>query len=595
MNLGPSTDIESRNTSLHQMRRPYTGWSLLIAYSLLLIYRAHSNTMGEETAGLFLWKLLNSRGIAGWTSTLVLGALCEFTSCVPVGVGAVLVAPAGSERLRQFSTNLPALGVGTVLTVLISVPRIIAWQHFIAVVGLVPSLGGCFFGTWAAITWLRGWRARFWLLPKVALLSAPAVLCMGITAWLFLEEASLPFEAVRVSPGEKLRLVDLVHRKSPESLKEDEVHILRLTEHDVNLLLSWILSHELLERKAMVRVEQDSISLLLSLPTRFGRGRPSYLNVELAADAGVKDGVLRSRVEYCRIGSVGLPPWLAHSIGPLVTSLLNHDRRMKPVLKAIREMTIGPDSIEVTYVPSDLPAQFAKRLLRPSIASERLLVSTRAQVDHLLLLFATSPSGDPPPSFNLCVKTALALARDRSLQSDVVTENQAAIFALGVLLGHPGIEDFLGPVVSDSDKEEARRILTRVVLHGRSDWTRHFCVSAVLALLSDESISNACGLLKEELDTDAGGSGFSFADLLVGRAGTAFGIRATRDAAAARALQDRLLCGFRMEDVCPQASDLPEGVSAADLQSRYGGLGGEGYQRLLDEIERRVAACAAYR
>jgi len=29
--------------------------------------------------------------------------------------------------------------------------------------------------------------------------------------------------------------------------------------------------------------------------------------------------------------------------------------------------------------------------------------------------------------------------------------------------------------------------------------------------------------------------------------------------------------------------------------SRYGGVGGEGYNRLIEEIERRVVACPAYR
>jgi hypothetical protein len=132
-----------------------------------------------------------------------------------------------------------------------------------------------------------------------------------------------------------------------------------------------------------------------------------------------------------------------------------------------------------------------------------------------------------------------------------------------------------------------------VALHGRSDWTRHFWVSAAIAVLSDKAVSDACGLLKEELDTD--GSGFSFADLLVDRAGTAFGVRATRDQTAARTLQERLVGGFPIEDVCPRADHLPEGVSEADLQLQYGGVGGEGYCRMIAEIERRIATCAVYR
>jgi hypothetical protein len=138
-------------------------------------------------------------------------------------------------------------------------------------------------------------------------------------------------------------------------------------------------------------------------------------------------------------------------------------------------------------------------------------------------------------------------------------------------------------------------MLNGVVLRGRSDWTKHFCVSAAIAVLSNKTMSDAAGLLKEELDADIGGSGFSFADLLADRAGTTFAIRATRDEAAARAIQDRLAGGFRVEEFFPPAADLPEGIPDAELQSYYGGVSGEVYRRLIEEIERRIAACAAYR
>jgi hypothetical protein len=119
-------------------------------------------------------------------------------------------------------------------------------------------------------------------------------------------------------------------------------------------------------------------------------------------------------------------------------------------------------------------------------------------------------------------------------------------------------------------------------------------VSAALTVLTAVAPSNAAGLLKEELDAD-GGSGFSFADLLADRSGTAFAEVATRDEESALAMQERLARGFRVDDFFPSAADLPEGISDAQLQSRYGGVGGAPYRHLTAEIERRVAACAAYR
>jgi hypothetical protein len=60
-------------------------------------------------------------------------------------------------------------------------------------------------------------------------------------------------------------------------------------------------------------------------------------------------------------------------------------------------------------------------------------------------------------------------------------------------------------------------------------------------------------------------------------------------------MQERLAHGFRVDDFFPRADGLPEGIPDAELQSRYGGVGGPLYRRQFDEVERRVSACAAYR
>jgi hypothetical protein len=201
------------------------------------------------------------------------------------------------------------------------------------------------------------------------------------------------------------------------------------------------------------------------------------------------------------------------------------------------------------------------------------------------------PRGDA--RFGAAFETAFASARERSANGSAVEENRAAILALGILLGHRRLEPFVGNVLDGDDRLPARR-LRGAELRGRADWPRHYLVSAALTVLSAEAPSNAIGLLKEELDA-AGGSGFSFADLLADRAGTTFALAATRDEAAAVAMQDRLRDGFVLDDFFPAAADLPEGLQDAELEAQYGGVGGAGYERMTDEIERRVAACAAYR
>jgi hypothetical protein len=160
-----------------------------------------------------------------------------------------------------------------------------------------------------------------------------------------------------------------------------------------------------------------------------------------------------------------------------------------------------------------------------------------------------------------------------------------------VLLGHDRLETLVGPVVDGEDWDDIGPALRRPRMRGRRDWTRHFFVSAALTVLSAESVSDAAGLFKEELDAD-GGSGFSFGDLLADRAGTCFALAATRDEPSAQAMQQRLAGAFRVEEVFPAAEDLPEGITDADLERQYGGVGGTGYRKLAEAIEARLPGCS---
>jgi len=573
--------------------RKYIGWIVLAAYSLFLVYRALYHGEGSDTANVAMWELQDSHRLLTCIGELILTGFCEFAYFVPVGFIATIVVPPGSGWLRRFPISLPALAVASTFVALVYIVEIGQSWHLVAVVGFILPLLGCIFGTWIGTTWLRGKRARLWLLPKIALMALLVALCAGIILWLSVEQTPLHFDAARVTSAEKRRLVYLIRSKSPRSLIEDQTHTLRLTEHDINVLLSWGLSLESPDRKAKVCLAKESASLSMSLGMTFAGEKTRYLNLLMSGCPEIEEGILRPNVNRCRLGSLEIPRILLKLLCPIITSFLSHDQRSEPFLDAVKSMTIEPESIEVTYGPLHLPSGFREDLFGPASASEDVLASTRAQVEHLLAAVSQSPH--MRPSFGECFETVFSLARDRSVGRDPVIENRAGIFALGMLLGHPRVEEFLGPVLADLDNGAARRALRRVVLRGRSDWTKHFCVSAAITLLSNEVMSDAAGVLKEELDADIGGSGFSFADLLADRAGTTFAIHATRDETAARAMQDRLARGFRVEEFFPPAADLPEGIPDAKLQLAYGGVGGEGYNRILKEIERRIATCAAYR
>jgi hypothetical protein len=224
---------------------------------------------------------------------------------------------------------------------------------------------------------------------------------------------------------------------------------------------------------------------------------------------------------------------------------------------------------------------------------DNLDAAARAVGRQLLASSGEIPDGDEGQA--RLIELAFRYGAADSPGSDPVLANEAAILALSVILGEEKIATVARRDIDPDRIAEARALRERVSLQARKDWSQHFWVSAGLTLLSDDDRSIAVGLSKELMDAMPGGSGFSFADLGADAAGNAFTIAATRDAKSARAMQARIRAGVRIDDFVPKLGDLPEGLSRDELQDRFGGLGGEGTRKVVEEIRRRVAACAGLR
>ncbi len=570
----------------------YPAWMFLVAYTFFLIGRAWLRHNGA-ILHMPLWELQNSHRLLEWIGIWIFMGFYEFANFIPVGLFGWLVASTRRRPRYSLLMCLLILAYGGLFALLLQAIELGWLRYRVDTIGLVLPLLGCLMGIWIGVTWRRGRKARVWLLPKIALAAFVFIVCIGGVLWLSVEATPLPFDAARVTSEEKRRLVHLIRSKSPKSLIEGQSQTLKLTEHDIDVLLSWGLSLGSPNRKAKVSFGPESASLLGSIGLPLGSKKIRYLNLTVVGNMKMEGGSLRLDMERFRLGATETPKWLLKMVSPMAVSIINRARIFRPFLNATQEVVIEPDLFSVTYGYLDLPPRFREDLFGSEGMNEEILVSTRVQIENLLALVSLSP--DVRPEFATCVETVFTFARDRSVTRDPVAENRAGIFALGMLLGHPRVEEFLGAVHAGRGHYAARRQLSRVDLRGRFDWTKHFWVSAAIAILSDEVVSNAAGVLKEELDSGKGGSGFSFSDLLADQAGTTFAMRAIRDEAAARAMQNRLAGGFRIDDFFPPAADLPEDIADAELQSRYGGVGGAGYNLIIEEIEERIAACDAYR
>jgi len=135
-------------------------------------------------------------------------------------------------------------------------------------------------------------------------------------------------------------------------------------------------------------------------------------------------------------------------------------------------------------------------------------------------------------------------------------------------------------------RQPSRRTVT---LSGRSDFAKHFLVSAAIAAEAGSPLADAIGVYKEVEDSRTG-SGFSFNDIGADRAGARFGEVASQSPGRARELARALASGVKESDFMPDVSDLPEFMPEAEFKRRYGGVDAPAYKDMMATIEERIAA-----
>lgn len=459
----------------------------------------------------------------------------------------------------------------------------------------LPSFAGLLWGffigvagTWLGATWIRSRGTLRWLLIQPTVVASLSVILIGCGVTFALSNDRLEIQAASVSSNDRRQLVAHFREHDPRELEQGETDELNLSEAQLNQLLGWGLSKIPGNHlgRAEFNLDQADIQISIALPEN-----PlvsSFLNLHTAGKVISRNGQVGFHPQQVQLGSIEIPKALLQLSGPLMI----HEKLTAPAvqefLKAIVDIQIGEQGATVTYQK----IIFSKESIRETLVQvgliEDLEEAVAVQVDELIKLTKSKPNF----TFVDCVNVAFQIAKQSSVQGDPVKENRAALLALGYALGHQRLHFLLGERVPKLDRATIRKF-RNVKLGNRQDWTRHFSLSAALEVLSNAELSRDIGLLKEELDAD-GGSGFSFADLLADRSGTMLAAKATQTKKDAIRLQKLLAEPFKESILIPAGNDLPEGLTDKEFQTQYGGVGGEKYNELLKEIDRRIAACNAY-
>ena len=503
---------------------------------------------------------------------------------VPIGILIPLTLPRMRGVLAGFFlVLLPSLLIGAVVTALVvAAPDAAPWRVLDSFVlpemaTLLAPLTGMFAGALFGAAMARGPGSALVLIP--VLIAIAAVLLASVAVLLLLITDRVAVTDPIGPPGSP----DGRYRDAFADFYRDTAPGSQATLNAATFAAGFRLALAAAGADPGVRLHAapagDAMEIAGSMPVALPAFGSRFLNVAATAQPRVEDGEFRAAFRSVRIGGIEAPPVLVRSSSRVFSRWLRRNAAVAALVAPFEEVRVADSAIVVRW-----------REREDTDAG----VHSRVGGYLTLLVRDAELLREQPDRTSAVLRRTFALAAVRSVGGDAVAENRAALLALGGAFGHRSLLD-LARVPGGG--EEARGLLDRLPLslHGRRDWARHFFLSAGIAQVAPDGVSGGAGLLKEQLDAAAGGTGFSFADLLMDEAGTRFGLTATGDAAGARWMQVRLANGVREDDLAPPDAGLPEGLSAARLEAEFGGVGGEGFREIEAEIARRVDALPLYR
>ena len=397
---------------------------------------------------------------------------------------------------------------------------------------------------------------------------------LTVLPWLMLDDAPA------IEPPAEFRRTDLAWIKSlfqkhdPRRQTPDVIHTLQLDEAELNRLLNYAVE---LRRVSGIAAEltpgMATLTATLTLPANpFGR----YLNIT-AEVADVPGGI---RLQSLQLGSLPLPGRLADWTARLAHRWMRRDETYATLADTISQVNFDENQATLDYrwrpeLLTQIERKSAELLIAPADQARML-----AYAERLDALLQRHPRGSTIPLVRITGPLFTLALQSGGAASE---ENRAALTALAAYLAGISL-----PKLLEGDSQSIRRA-PRVLLslHGRRDFAEHFVISAALSANGGSRLANAIGLIKEEEDAGKG-SGFSFTDLAANRAGARLGERATGDGAAR--VRQQLATIRNDAALLPDFRDLPEFMSQAEFDRRFGPVGSPRYLKLIDRIDARLAA-----
>ncbi|TWX72214.1 hypothetical protein [Colwellia sp. C1TZA3] len=323
-----------------------------------------------------------------------------------------------------------------------------------------------------------------------------------------------------------------------------------------------------------------------------------FLNINLTLNAS-QTGL---DLDTAYIGSIPIPGRWLITLGELVGNHYIEEEFGSSLLNTIANLEISPSSLQLSIeIPDRMHNQNKSTIA--SLFALRDKLALFGNVDDIrfyhqaLLNFVARNDNKKSLAPYITHIFSVAKKRSRLLGAQAAEENKAALTALVLYFGTDKFELFIGDVSYYSSKQATQRLTLQrsVSLRNRVDIQKHFIYSIALQLFGNSNTSDAIGELKEFLDSNQGGSGFSFADLMADRAGTRFAMISTQSNKSALLVQAILAQTNSESAIIPALAELPEGITQQAFKKYYQDIQSTNYIAMLNHIDAQLLQTPLYR
>lgn len=334
--------------------------------------------------------------------------------------------------------------------------------------------------------------------------------------------------------------------------------------------------------RARAEVEEGRLVLRGAIGAPALPSRIFWLNPTLVI-APSDDGLVIARAA---VGHLPIPPALVRwGFSEALDRLLGPDFG-EIALGAVREVRVAPDRIDLAYALGEADRERFYDGLKDRVRGLAGGTDRGRIYTHLWFLDRLGDRRGLPRTGS--VVPYLRHVIDRAEGGD---DMKAALLALTLYCGEEAFGPAIGANLGDGMRGR-RNHCERTTLGGRDDLKRHFIVSAGLYAARSGQVAFGMGELKELLDSNEGGSGFSFDDIAANLAGARFAQVAL---ATPEAERPALLARIGTEaDVLPPLDGLPSGLRDTEFRSLYDDLESPAYRELIAEINARIDAMPLY-